>query len=73
MLKKYYDYDDVEYKEIRNVENLFNQTTDEDFYKPIRTISVFDNKINYIEYESRGDKDQKFYQLKIILIWSDHI
>ena len=73
MLKKYYDYDDVEYKEIRNVESLFNQTTDEDFYKPIRTISVFDNKINYIEYESRGDKDQKFYQLKIILIWSDHI
>ena len=68
MLKKYYDYDDVEYKEIRNVENLFNQTTDEDFYKPIRTISVFDNKINYIEYESRGNKDQKFYQLKIILI-----
>ena len=68
MLKKYYDYDDVEYKEIRNVENLFNQTTDEDFYKPIRTISVFDNKINYIEYESRVDKDQKFYQLKIILI-----
>ena len=68
MLKKYYDYDDVEYKEIRNVENLFDQTTDEDFYKPIRTISVFDNKINYIEYESRGDKDQKFYQLKIILI-----
>ena len=68
MLKKYYDYDDVEYKEIRNVENLFNQTTDEDFYKPIRTISVFDNKINYIEYESRGDKDQKFYQLKNILI-----
>ena len=68
MLTKYYDYDDVEYKEIRNVENLFNQTTDEDFYKPIRTISVFDNKINYIEYESRGDKDQKFYQLKIILI-----
>ena len=68
MLKKYYDYDDVEYKEIRNVENLFNQTTDEDFYKPIRTISVFDNKIYYIEYESRGDKDQKFYQLKIILI-----
>ena len=68
MLKKYYDYDDVEYKEIRNVENLFNQTTDEDFYKPIRTISFFDNKINYIEYESRGDKDQKFYQLKNILI-----
>ena len=68
MLKKYYDYDDVEYKEIRIVENLFNRTNDEDFYKPIRTISVFDNKINYIEYESRGDKDQKFYQLKNILI-----
>ena len=27
-LKKYYDYDDAEYKGIRDVENLFNQSTD---------------------------------------------
>ena len=28
--KKYYDYDDAEYIEIRDVENLFSQSTDED-------------------------------------------
>ena len=27
-LNKYYDYDDIEYKGIRDVENLFNQLTD---------------------------------------------
>ena len=30
--------------------------TDEDYYKPIKTKSTFNN--NYIEYESRGDKDK---------------
>ena len=54
-LKKYYDYDDIEYKGIREVQNLFNQSIDEDYYKPIRTTSVFDNKNNYIEYESEGE------------------
>ena len=29
-LNKYYDYDDIEYKGIRDVANLFNQSTDED-------------------------------------------
>ena len=29
-LKNYYDYDDVQYKGIRNVGNLFNQSIDED-------------------------------------------
>ena len=56
--KKYYDYDDFEYKGIRDVENLFNQSTDGDYYKSIRTISVFDDKNNYIEYEINGDKDK---------------
>ena len=37
--------------------NLFNQSTNKDYYKPIKTTSVFDNKNNYIEYESNGDKD----------------
>ena len=32
-LKKYYDYDGIEYKGIRDVGNLFNRTTDEkDYY-----------------------------------------
>ena len=55
-LIKYYDYDDIEYKGIREVQNLFNLSNDEDYYKPISTITVFDNKNNYIEYESTGDK-----------------
>ena len=55
-LKMYYDYDDVEYKEIRDVGNLFNQSIDEDYYKPIKTKSAFNG--NYIEYESKGDKDK---------------
>ena len=40
-LKKYHDYDDAEYKGIRDVGNLFNQSTDEDYYKPIKTKSTF--------------------------------
>ena len=56
-LKKYYDYD-IEFKGISDVGNLFNQSTEEDYYMPISTISVFDNKNNYIEYESKGDKNK---------------
>ena len=41
MLNKYYDYDDIKYKGIRDVENLFNQSTDEDYYKPIKDKSTF--------------------------------
>ena len=52
--KKYYDYDDIEYKGIRNVKDLFNLSIDEDYYKPIITKSAFNN--NYIQYESKRDK-----------------
>ena len=55
-LKKYYDYDDIKYKAIRDVRNLFDLSIDKDYYKPIRTNSAFNN--NYIEYESKGDKDK---------------
>ena len=48
--KKYYDYDDIEYKGIRGVRNLFNLTIDEDYYRPIRSNSAFNG--NYFEYES---------------------
>ena len=55
---KNYDHDDVKYKGVREVGNSFNQSTDEDYYKPIKAISVFDNENNYIEYESKGNKDK---------------
>ena len=59
-LKRYYDYYDIKYKRIRDVKNLFDLSIDKDYYKPIRTINVFDNNNNnnYIEYESEGDKDK---------------
>ena len=39
--KRYYDYDDTEYKGIRNVKALFDLPTDEDCYKPIITNGAF--------------------------------
>ena len=35
--KKYYDYDDAEYKGIRDVKDLFDLSIDENYYKPIIT------------------------------------
>ena len=40
--KEYYDYDDIEYRGIRNVRDLFDLTFDEDYYKPIISKSAFD-------------------------------
>ena len=61
-IKKYYDFDDFKYKGIRDVANLFNgiafnQLIDEDYWRPIRTTSAFND--NYIEYKSKWDKDKK--------------
>ena len=37
-LSKYYDYNDIEYKGIRDVANLFNGvSTDEGYYRPTKT------------------------------------
>ena len=52
--KKYYDYDDAEYKGIKDVKDLFDSPTDEDYYKPIIVNGAFNN--DYIQYESRGNK-----------------
>ena len=49
--------DDIEYKGIRDIGNSFNLSIDEDYYKPIRTIRVFDNKINYIDIKVK-EKDK---------------
>ena len=55
-LNKYYDYDDTEYQGIRDVANLFVETTNEDYYKLMRTKSVFNG--NYIAHERKGGKDK---------------
>ena len=52
--KKYYDYDDSEYRGIRNVRDLSDLSIDGDYYKPIIAKSAFDG--SYIQYESKGDK-----------------
>ena len=54
-MHRYRDNDDLDYKGIRQIENLFNEIND-DYYKPIKTKGAFNN--NYIEYESRGHKDK---------------
>ena len=63
-LKKYYDYDDAEYMRIRYVKHLFNQSTDEDYYSPIKNKSAFNG--NYIEYENNGDKDKNLSATKCL-------
>ena len=54
--KTYYDYCDIKYKRIRDVRNLFDLSIDEDYQDPKKIVSVFNN--DYIEYESKGDKDK---------------
>ena len=55
-LSRYYDYDDKKYKRIRDVQNLLDGF-DEDYYRPIKTKSVFDG--DYIEYLSDMINDHK--------------
>ena len=44
-----------QYNITRNIDNLFNEINKEDYYEPIEVKSAFNG--NYIEYESKGDKD----------------
>ena len=68
--KNYYDYDDSEYRGIRNVRDIFDLSIDEDYYKPIIAKSSFDG--NYIQYESKGEKGKNL-SIKNTLILSSHI
>ena len=52
-LDKYHDYDDFAYKGIKDIENLFKISIDQDYYKPLNKSGY--NK-NYAQYESKGDK-----------------
>ena len=54
---RYHDRDDLDYHGIRDIENVFDNIDDDDYYKPILVKSSFDE--NYKCYESRGDKDKK--------------
>ena len=51
------DRDNFDYNEIRDIENLFDEVSKEDYYKPILVKSSF--KGNYKYYESRGDKEKR--------------
>ena len=53
-LDKYHDYDNFEYKGIKDIENLFEISIDKDYYKPKLNKSGYDK--NYAQYESKGDK-----------------
>ena len=53
---QYNDNEDQDYKGIRQLKKLFNKVNEEGYYKPIKTKGTFND--NYIEYESRGDKDK---------------
>ena len=53
----YHDRDDLDYHGIRDIENVFDNIDDDDYYKPILVKSSFHE--NYKYYESRGDKDKK--------------
>ena len=47
--------DDIDYKGLKEIKKLFNKINEEDNYKPIKTKKASDD--DYMEYESRGDKD----------------
>ena len=47
--KRYYDYDDVEYRRIKDIRDFFDLSTDRDYYKPViinGAFGAFNN--NYI-------------------------
>ena len=54
--KRYHNYDDTEYKGIRDVKDLFDLPIVEDYYKAIVINSAFNN--NYIQYESKENKQK---------------
>ena len=53
-LEKDHDYDDYEYKGIKDIKDLFKLSIKKDYYKPILVKSGYNG--NYVPYESKGDK-----------------
>ena len=52
--KKYHNYDDYEYKGIKDIKDLFKLSIDKDHYKPTLVKSGYNG--NYVQYKSNGDK-----------------
>ena len=52
-LKKYQDYDDHEYKGIKDIKYLLKPSIDKDYYKPVLVKSGYND---FVQYESKGDK-----------------
>ena len=53
-MDKYHDYDDYEYKGIKDIKDLFKLSIDKDYYEPILVKSGYNG--NYVQDESKGDK-----------------
>ena len=49
---------DLDYHEIRNIQNLFDADNNDDYYKPIFVKSSFNASYKY--YETRGDKKKNY-------------
>ena len=45
----------IKYRIVRDINTLFEQQ-EEDFYKPVRVVTFWNN--NYMEYESSGDRNK---------------
>ena len=54
---KHSDRDDLDYFGIRELEKLFDDIDDDNYYKPVLIRSSFEE--NYKRHESRGDEDKK--------------
>ena len=50
--KKYYDHDDLDYKGIRDIENLFDEADEVDYYKPVKN--------NNDDLDYKRIRDRKF-------------
>ena len=53
-IRYYRDYDDYEYKGIKDIKDLFKLSIDKDYYKPILVKSGYNS--NYIPYENKENK-----------------
>ena len=53
----FYDRDDLDYYGIRDIGNLFDEVSKDDYHKPILVKSSI--KANYKYYESGGDKEKR--------------
>ena len=53
-----YDHDDFDYYGIRDIENLFDEASEKNYYKPIFVKSY--QKGDYKHYESNGDIEKNY-------------